>query len=1086
MPTSEFLFLKDKPLETTGELSASKFGHEEISTTLSRIITNCPAPFTIGLFAKWGAGKSTVANSLKGELPKVDIPVIIFDVWKHEGDALRRTFLKETLRQLEEYGSKFFSTGFKLNSRLEKSVTHSSDARFIFHPEKLRQAIKVGLLGAATLGLLGFVFNAVGYLDVFKQLLVSVTGFTAGGAFLLWLLKQSVQLFSNETTSYGVDRFEDPHEFEQEFHNILCSLKHPRILIVFDNVDRVTHDKVANILSTIKTFLEPGDLGDKKREVVFLVPCDARAIKQHLRSIYGSSPTNDFDPDEFLRKFFNAILWIPDFIPSELESFARAKLKDTKVALLNNDYVAWIITKAFRNNPRQIIQFVNILLANYLLVEEREGDGKDFPKDFLKDNMPQLAKYLVLNQLFTDQMEALREKKVLNLQNVVLGDLTEKPDTKANGAFMDFIHETPSIPITNLRIFFTLRRSEQEKKFPGFDSFIALLEDQKTEDSRKYFEQLGDFQNSELFDEFSQAMKAELEAKTNPVSLVNLIYTLLSILDGKKIVLKDTVYGEINNALRNKCQSEIHVIPPDLIDRSLLQRYSAYRSEIVGLWMSTLGTFVSGNPKKISRDRIDGIAQVFSEHTDYLTDEQAQSFKSLLEANLSTDLAVGKKVVTTAAAQQRYITATYVSKFIAGIPEGVQVPEIIDRLEVINALEESFITDQVASSLLEKLTKIQTAENQRTPNNDREKMADEFTRILRKRIGNFKRVSENIRDAFIVSEINCFNSLPQHDQRGILIPLLLELRSLANTKRLSEIDSTAIGSYLAGGSPNLLAGVLSNLSDLDRVEFFEKPFYPYAENRALNDGNYRKALYPHLQQSKKVVFLKRLIEHNYDFWLDFAESLDASEQVNVSSAFDSIWQNFDSRPAQTKKRILDLINKWKAWDKAPIQDVVATMLGTMFCTPDATLQQIALNAYIEGKKSWISDPRSRAISKSVFDWLTKPAVANKNQPYAIKAVILEDQKFNAEEKGQLRQFVFDELIRKGSSASQINLGFEILRDLKPLYSDRKSNFDDVLTRIDNEQNAELKQSLILGLKTLHPGDPSELDKDYWTKVRSLT
>jgi hypothetical protein len=70
-----------------------------------------------------------------------------------------------------------------------------------------------------------------------------------------------------------------------------------------------------------------------------------------------------FDPDEFLRKFFNTIIWIPDFIPSELEAFARARLKETGVPLLDNDYVAWIITKAFRNNPRQIIQFTNILLT---------------------------------------------------------------------------------------------------------------------------------------------------------------------------------------------------------------------------------------------------------------------------------------------------------------------------------------------------------------------------------------------------------------------------------------------------------------------------------------------------------------------------------------------------------------------------------------------------------------------------------------------------------------------------------------------------------------------------------------------------
>ena len=1087
MSTPEFKFLEDKPLETSKELSTSKFGHEEIAKTLSKIIKSCPAPFTIGLFAKWGAGKSTVANSLKKQLPDENIPVVIFDVWKHEGDALRRTFLKEAVRQLKEYGSNFFNTRFELDDRLEKSVSHSSEARFKFEWGKLKQVSWYGLIGLAILGVIGFLAHLVGQFEIFKQLLIDITGFTTGGAFLIWLVQESVQLFSSETTSYGVDRFEDPHEFEEQFSNVLRELKHPRILIVFDNLDRVTHDKVAEVLSTIKTFLEPRDLADLKKEVIFLVPCDARAIKQHLSNIYGSSDNYVFDPDEFLRKFFNSILWIPDFIPAELESFARSSLQATKVALLNNDYVAWIITKAFRNNPRQIIQFVNILLANYLLVQEREGDGKDFPKDFLKENIPQLTKYLVLNQLFPDEMETLREKKILNLQDVAEDDLKEDKDdkiSKTQQAFLDFINETPSIPINNLRIFFTLRRSEQEKKFPGFDSFIALLEDQKLEDSKKYFSQLGDFSKPELVEDFSQAIKTELEAKTNPVSLANLIYSLLSILDENKVVLKDTVYGEINNALKNKCKDQIHVVLPSLINQALLLRDSAYRSAIVDLWIGILENFVAGNLKQVLRERIDQIFEVLSEHPDYLNTEQTRRVTNVLAQNLPNDLNIGKIIIKNTEAQKKLLSKDYVTGFIAAIPDSVNIPEITQRIEVVDAFENSIFDSVAPSVLIEKMTKIQTMENQRAGAKDPEKLSDVFRKVLSKHMVFLKTATEAIRNAFITTIIDSYNSLSPHDAKGILVPMLVELRRFAPTTRVAEIDGI-IGAFLTSVTATELKGILEKLPEMDKKEFFDQSFYSQAENRALNDEAFRNEFYRYLSEARRKAFIERLFSHNFTIAIQFIESLGVEENPVIFGVFTKVWSSFDAFAPSDKKKVFALINARQAGEDADVRETFATKITSMLNGTDLTLQEIALEAFVGGKKH-LSDPRSRKISKEVFDWLSKPELTNKYQPHAIKAAFSEYKQFNDEEKGLFLQFLFDDLIRKGTNAQQIDLGFELLREIQPSYEDRKQNFDDVRTRAETESVAEIKQALMAGLISLQPTTKTEGDKSFWEEVIALS
>lgn len=74
----EFEFLTDQALSTDDELENPKFGHKEIAEALVKTVEKCPTPFTIGLFGKWGAGKSSIANILRRDLERKKIPVVIF------------------------------------------------------------------------------------------------------------------------------------------------------------------------------------------------------------------------------------------------------------------------------------------------------------------------------------------------------------------------------------------------------------------------------------------------------------------------------------------------------------------------------------------------------------------------------------------------------------------------------------------------------------------------------------------------------------------------------------------------------------------------------------------------------------------------------------------------------------------------------------------------------------------------------------------------------------------------------------------------------------------------------------------------
>ncbi|HKG08526.1 MAG TPA: P-loop NTPase fold protein [Pedobacter sp.] len=121
-----FKYLTEHPLNSVESLD---FGHQEIVSTIKKIVAAQNGNITLGLFGNWGTGKSTIVESLQAKLKPEKVPVIIFDVWKHDGDALRRTFLKECVSQLtsEFYGSAYLDDSVLLDQRVVSGRTSSED-----------------------------------------------------------------------------------------------------------------------------------------------------------------------------------------------------------------------------------------------------------------------------------------------------------------------------------------------------------------------------------------------------------------------------------------------------------------------------------------------------------------------------------------------------------------------------------------------------------------------------------------------------------------------------------------------------------------------------------------------------------------------------------------------------------------------------------------------------------------------------------------------------------------------------------------------------------------------------------------------
>lgn len=1082
MEAPKFNFLKEKPLDTIEEISNSKFGHEEIALTLANISEQCPTPFTIGLFAKWGSGKSTIANSLKKKLLPKNIPVILFDIWKHEGDALRRTFLKEMVKQLKskEYGSPFFANNFELNDRLERSVSTSSDTKLKVNYEKLKQFIFNLTWPVAILLICSLVLHHYGlFVPIFnylKPLLLAFAGVTGSTAFIIWLLKQSVYFFSSETTSYGVDKFEDPHEFEEEFAAILKNLKNPRIVIVFDNLDRVTHDKVAEVLSTIKTFLEPADMVDDAKEVVFLVPCDALAIKHHLESLYDSTEKFTFDSDEFLRKFFSTIVWIPDFIPVELESLAKDSLQDTKVSILDDNNVAWLITKAFRENPRQIIQFVNILLANYLLVAERQGEKKDFPEDFLKENVSQLTKYLILNQLFPDEMEVLRKKKILNLKDVEKDDLS----TSKKEEFLKFIDETKSIQIDNLGIFFTLRRSKQEKQFPGFGSFITLLEDRKTEDAHEYIDSLGDLSDPTLINNFSQAIKTEIENKTNPVSLGSLLATLFAVVNEGTLKLSDTLYKEVSHRLNTTCRYNLQLLPPTLVDSVLFENYRTDRQDIVSHWIEIVESMYS-EARDIDAQFVTEVMNLLSAKTEYLNSANSLSLKAIVNSHFPNDIEVSRMISRSSSAQNKIGSREYITNFVDVLTE-TKLTETVKRLEALNLFDDTLTKYLLPDPVFKTFTKIVSTENTVATNDSVTKQSLLFlmNEFILKSLSRFSGAAESVISEFVSAIIASYSVIPDIEDKQGYMKILVDAKKYAPDAKIAEIDAI-LSTYVTTISPDGFDDAYNKLSKEDQGALFESDLLTPASKRSIKDALFRDKFYGKITDTQRQSFIVKLFQQNIEGAFEFVENLDSGEYKNIFEVFVDIWTVFDTASVVNKKRIFDFVNQRKADNNKNVREALADKISTCLTTIDPATQEMGLQGLSDASQH-ISQPLVRKIIQSTFDWVRKPEITPKYQPYSLRAVLLGIDQFNTQEKAEFLQFIFDELLRKSTDIVHISFGFELLNQLIPNYEDRTQNFEDIKLRIESEPNVDIKNSLLDGLEKIMPPKQTSANKVFWKWV----
>ena len=421
MTEDKKIFLSDSakaPEEDSFEI------HSNIADTIFNIVQKHDikdSSFTIGLFGKWGSGKTYITNRLEDKINEnkcEDITYLYIDVWKYSEYPLLRSILFDLDKQFktlyninkdqEENKYQKFKDGYKNDNNKKLNDILYYDEAFESESEldageyrsalkKLCSKYKRPLLILFSLLfvfiILQFIPESIQSAKWYKILNPILSGISAFASFIgvaaifSRLLQKPLKdigrliFFKNTVKNFTEKANFSPEQFEAIFRDMLNKVKSSndnkvnKFVIVFDNVDRCDPDTAYNTLSTIKTFMDI-------ENCIYIIPCDDEAIKKFISEEANFSKNEHLDKEttetsknngtnfkrqfaeEFIDKIFQTYIRIPPLKEVDRDQYIKEQLNkiDFKDKIKNEDIdvITQILYYAYKGeSPRNIKRFLN-------------------------------------------------------------------------------------------------------------------------------------------------------------------------------------------------------------------------------------------------------------------------------------------------------------------------------------------------------------------------------------------------------------------------------------------------------------------------------------------------------------------------------------------------------------------------------------------------------------------------------------------------------------------------------------------------------------------------------------------------------
>ncbi|WP_263602890.1 KAP family NTPase [Chryseobacterium sp. PET-29] len=379
-------FLTNQPL---GEDLFENKSQDKIAQVISDKIINDPEFKIIGIDGEWGSGKSNLVRLLDKKLENTH-KFFVYDVWGHQEDEQRHSILSEitdfiTITGIVN-GKNDWNEKLKILTSKQKNTTTTNiphlSIGFII---SLLLIIYIPTVNTFAKGLhfywqiilvilpilLLFSLFIYYYLRLRnKGLNDKQNKLTAFQRFKKYSFDATQQLFkiynNQKVDETKIELISEKEPTVKEFRSWMRDIDsdlNQKVVIVFDNFDRLPKRHILNIWSSIHIFFAE----EKYKNIKVIIPFDREHIQNAFKELNGSDTKFG---DDYVNKTFDIVFRITLPIMSNWKKFFTDQWKKAFASYDEDELRLVVQVYEFLNRritPREIIYFINEILTIKLL-----------------------------------------------------------------------------------------------------------------------------------------------------------------------------------------------------------------------------------------------------------------------------------------------------------------------------------------------------------------------------------------------------------------------------------------------------------------------------------------------------------------------------------------------------------------------------------------------------------------------------------------------------------------------------------------------------------------------------------------------
>ena len=346
-------------------------------------------PRIIGIEGSWGAGKSNVVRKIENQLPQ-SYYTFTYDSWGHQEDLQRRSILETLVNKL--INDKVLHGEVSIKMRNGKSHTDKwynqlallLSNKTITTTRSIPKLSGPAIWGIIIIGLYAILNSFLGLLpSIYPKLEICLGLVLLFKAFPFFLglgiacyyhccKKRAWDEVFTLLTRKGDDRIDEQFTSSEEpsvteFKNWLQVISNQlekkespkkKVIIVFDNMDRLPSDKVIQLWSLIHTFFAGSDF----KNIWAIIPFDYIHL---CEAVLSSDKENTTKFKQFINKTFPIVFTVPQPVITDYRKLFKTFFEK---AFGKGEHDEEHICQVFMcleesPNPRTVICFINELVA---------------------------------------------------------------------------------------------------------------------------------------------------------------------------------------------------------------------------------------------------------------------------------------------------------------------------------------------------------------------------------------------------------------------------------------------------------------------------------------------------------------------------------------------------------------------------------------------------------------------------------------------------------------------------------------------------------------------------------------------------